>query len=251
MDIVWEDKPANFSLVREMLADTHFPDGGLIVLPELFATGFTMNSKAIVEDDLGETETFLIELAREKSAHVIGGVAKTESTGENPSNCSVVSSPDGEIICRYQKTHPFSLGDEHENYSPGNTVETVDFNGARFCPTVCYDLRFPELFRIGAEKGAEIFVVIANWPDKRNQHWITLLQARAIENQAFVLGVNRSGQDPNLGYLGSTIAVNFLGEIIADAGTTAGVVEADLNLDEVREWRANFPALRDIHGSLS
>lgn len=250
MPSVWEDKDANFAMVREMLADTTFPDGGVIVLPELFAIGFTMNSKALAENDGEQTESFLVELAREKSAFVIGGVAKHQA-GENPANCSVVVSPAGEILCRYRKIHPFSLGDEHESYCKGDTVETADLNGVTFCPAVCYDLRFPELFRIGAKKGAEIFVVIANWPEKRNQHWITLLQARAIENQACVIGVNRSGEDPNLSYLGSSIVVNHLGEIVADAGSEAGVVEAELDIIGLRAWRDGFPALRDIRSSIS
>ena len=249
--IVWEDKDANFQMVTEMLADTSFSDGGLIVLPELFATGFTMNSESIAEDDFGPSEAFLVELAKEKSAHVIGGVAKNRKSGGKPWNCAVMVSPTGEIISRYRKTHPFSLGEEHEHYSAGDTAETVEIESVQVCPTVCYDLRFPELFRIGAKNGAEVFVVIANWPDKRNQHWITLLQARAIENQACVIGVNRCGEDPNLSYLGSTIAVDYMGEIIADAGSSAGVIEAEFDIDSLRDWRRGFPALRDINRSLS
>lgn len=250
--IVWEDKEANFARIREMLENTSFPDGdGLIVLPELFATGFTMNSAQIAEADNGPTENFLIDLAREKSAYVIGGVAKINSNGRNPFNCSVITSPQGDIICRYQKTHPFSLGEEDDNYSKGNTIETVSIHGSTVSPAICYDLRFPELFRLASANGAEVFVVIANWPEKRNQHWITLLQARAIENQAYVIGVNRAGSDPNLSYLGSSIAVDYLGNIIADGGSEPGVIEAEIDITGLREWREHFPALRDIHGSLS
>ncbi len=249
--IVWENKEANFAMVRDMLAEVSFARGdGMIVLPELFATGFTMKSNEFAEGDLGPTEQFLIDLAREKQAYVIGGMAKVNPDNSKPSNCSVIVSPSGEILCRYRKMHPFSLGDEDKNYSAGNQVEVLTINGLTIAPAICYDLRFPELFRAGSRCGAEIYVVIANWPEKRNHHWIGLLQARAIENQAYVIGVNRCGEDPNLVYKGSSMVVDYLGEIVADAGYTPGVVRTDLNINGLREWRANFPALRDRHPSL-
>lgn len=252
MPIVWEDKAANFSMVREMLAATSFSGkDDLIVLPELFATGFTMNSEAIAEGDMEETESFLCDLAKEKSAYVIGGVAKKREAGLKPSNCSATASPTGEIICRYWKTHPFSHGEEDKNYTPGDVVKTLTIGDTVISPSICYDLRFPELYRLASSSRAEVFVVIANWPEKRNQHWISLLKARAIENQAYVIGVNRCGEDPNLVYAGSSMVVDCMGEIVADAESNSGVFEAELDIAGLRDWRAHFPALRDRHDSLS
>ena len=249
--IAWEDKEANFARVRELLSGTDFPEGkGLIVLPELFADGFTMNSEAIAEPEGGSAESFLIRLAVDTSAHVIGGIARANASGL-PSNCAVIASPSGEILCRYEKTHPFSLGGEGEHYRKGTVVETIEIEDTLISPSVCYDLRFPEVYRIGAHCGAEVYVVIANWPEKRNEHWRTLLRARAIENQAFVIGVNRCGEDPNLSYLGSSMLVNHMGEIVAEAPNEPTVIEGELDLASLREWRENFPALRDMHDDLS
>jgi omega-amidase len=243
--IVWENKEANFAMAHEMLADVSCAEGSLIVFPELFAMGFTLKSREFAESDLGPTEQFLIDLAREKRSHVVGGMATVHPDKNKPFNCSVIASPDGKILCRYRKMHPFSLGDEDKHYSAGDRVEILKIEGITVCPAICYDLRFPELFRAGSQRGAEVYVVIANWPEKRNHHWIGLLQARAIENQAYVIGVNRSGEDPNLVYKGSSMVVDYMGDIVADAGNTAKVIQTELNIDGLREWRANFPALRD------
>ena len=250
--IAWEDKEANFEIVKGLL-ENYAPneENRLIVLPEFFATGFTMESEAMAEEQLGKSEQFLIELAKEKSAHVIGGVALTKSHGVKPANCAVVASPGGEIICRYEKTHPFTRGEEDLHYSQGEKIYTIDIGGVSVSPSVCYDLRFPEVFRIAAHSDTQVYVVIANWPEKRIQHWVTLLQARAIENQAYVIGVNRCGQDPNFNYVGRSIAVDYMGEILADAGSEACAVEASLNMTELSEWREDFPALIDMHDDLS
>ncbi len=247
-DILWEDKVANFDRVRDYLADT---SADLIVLPELFATGFTMAAAEIAEPDLGQTESFLIALAKEKGAHVIGGLAKIAPNGEGkPKNCAVLATPSGEIACRYEKIHPFSYGDEQLHYAAGSQVQCTSIGDWQVCPTVCYDLRFPELYRAGTALAAQLLIAIANWPAKRREHWRTLLQARAIENQAYVIGVNRCGADPNLDYAGDSLAIDPQGTIIADAGCDAGVVTADLNLTEVLDWRDQFPALRDRRDSL-
>ncbi|HSI35394.1 MAG TPA: nitrilase-related carbon-nitrogen hydrolase, partial [Tepidisphaeraceae bacterium] len=117
--------------------------------------------------------------------------------------------------------------------------------GLTVCPAVCYDLRFPEQFRAGVEAGAELFLVIANWPIKRENHWLTLLAARAIENQAYVLGVNRAGTDPTFTYGGRSILVDPHGVTRADAGIAESVLTADVDPTLVRQWRTDFPALRD------
>ena len=244
LPIIWEDKAANFSQVDQLLA-TNFSDtdSGLIVLPELFATGFTMDAESIAEDIGGETEQYLSQLAKQKQCHVVGGMAYKNSA-KKPTNCAVVANPDGEVTCRYEKSHPFTFGGEHEHYSNGDRAVATLINDVAIAPVVCYDLRFPELFRQVARQ-VQVFVVIANWPSKRESHWVTLLKARAIENQAYVIGVNRCGEDPNLTYPGRTMLIDYQGEIVADAGSEAGVVEAVLDLPGLQEWREAFPALQD------
>lgn len=250
-DIAWENKAANFKRVGDLLASRSFPGGGLIVLPELFATGFTMNSEPFAENDLEESESFMLKLAKEKGAHVAGGWIRRAGSGFKPANCASIASPQGKILCRYHKTHPFSLGGEHENYTRGKKIETVNVGGVQMTPTICYDLRFPETYRLGAQSGTQVFLVMANWPEKRIGHWTALLRARAIENLAYVIGVNRCGQDPGLSYNGHSVLFDFMGEIVAEAGAGEGVTEATINLQSLVEWRNYFPALRDMHDEFS
>lgn len=145
---------------------------------------------------------------------------------------------------------PFSLGGEDQYYEKGENVVFFEFGGFVISPLICYDLRFPEPFRIATKRGAELMTVIAQWPSRRTQHWIDLLKARAIENQAYIIGVNRCGSDPALEYDGRSIVVDPHGNIIADAGENEGIAEADLDQHIVKQWRMDFPALRDIRNDL-
>ena len=155
---------------------------------------------------------------------------------------ALVISPDGQEIGSYTKIHPFTFGGENQHYAPGGEVNIFEINGVKFCPFVCYDLRFPEIFRTAAVRGAEVFTVIANWPKARSAHWTALLQARAIENQAFVLGVNRTGKDPHLEYDGQSAIVAPLGETPSRANDEAGCVAATLDLANLKQWRKRVGA---------
>jgi predicted amidohydrolase len=141
---------------------------------------------------------------------------------------------------------PFTLGGESQHYAAGSGVVTFIWQNFVVSPLVCYDLRFPELFRAATQRGAQLMTVIANWPVARIQHWVTLLQARAIENQAYVAGVNRCGDDPKLKYSGRSLIVSPHGDILADAGDGEKVIGAELDLPGLIKWRADFPALKDI-----
>jgi len=244
-DIVWEDKPANFRKVRALLAARPPEPGSLVVLPEMFASGFSMNLAVTKQSGQREDESFLRDLARETRTTVIGGLVNP--AGERGHNQAVAFSPEGEPLTRYTKIHPFSLGGESVGHEAGREIVTFPCGGFSVAPFVCYDLRFPEIFRAAAKRGAELFVVIALWPAKRVQHWLTLLQARAIENQAYVVGVNRTGTDPNHSYAGRSVVVDPHGVIIADAGEQERVLAATIDAAAVRTWRADFPALRDMH----
>ena len=131
-------------------------------------------------------------------------------------NEAVVFNPEGKLICRYAKIHPFSFGGESKHYAPGTEIVSFQWHDFVAAPFICYDLRFPEVFRIATRRGAHLIAVIANWPAKRVSHWVALLQALAIENQAYVVGVNRVGNDPKLGYPGRSLIVDPQGEIVAE-----------------------------------
>ena len=245
LDIAWEDKAANCVAVRRRLHDADVREGTFVILPEMFATGFSMDVAAIVEDVGGATEQFLAEGARQFGATVLGGVV-TRSEAHRGRNEAVAFDPEGREIGRYAKIHPFSFAGEGDHYESGEGIVTFDVDGVTVAPFVCYDLRFPEVFRTAVRRGAELFAVIANWPQVREEHWVTLLRARAIENQACVVGVNRCGADPNHDYSGRSLIVDPRGEIIADAGSGAGLIRAELDLPALRDYRKQFPALQDM-----
>jgi len=245
LDIVWENKPANYDQVQRLLAAAKPEAGSLVLLPEMFATGFSMNVAAVREGGSQETETFLAQAARQFDIYLIGGVVNGAADGRGR-NEAVVFSPEGKRLARYCKMQPFTLGGEARNYEAGEEIVTFNWQNCRVAPFICYDLRFPELFRAAVRQGVQLFAVIANWPIMRIQHWVTLLQARAIENQAYVAGANRCGADPKLTYNGRSLIVDPHGNILSDAAHAQGVISADVDLKALIAWRADFPALNDM-----
>lgn len=251
-DIAWEDKPDNYRKVAALVRGAKLEPGTLLLLPEMFATGFSMASERNGEPPDGPTVRFLSELAAEHRVHVLGGVAVADpTTGRRVvRNEAVAVGPDGRRVTRYAKVQLFSLAGEDRHYEPGEAVGGFDWSGCRVAPFVCYDLRFPELFRRAVstpDARAELLAVIANWPLPRDSHWLALLRARAIENQAYVAAVNRIGHDGNgLTYFGRSQVIDPRGEVIADAGEDETVIRAEVDLGSVREWRRAFPALDDI-----
>jgi omega-amidase len=243
-DIAWEDKPVNFATVRRLLSKTPPEPGSLVLLAEMFAVGFSLNIQAIAEEEGGPTHAFLRSLATEHRCHVLGGVV-TRGTSNKGRNQAIACSPDGALIARYQKLHPFTPGGETANYEPGQSLSHFAWHDFHVTPFICYDLRFPESFRPAAQT-TTLFPVIASWPFPRDQHWIKLLQARAIENQAFVAGVNRCGTDPRFRYPGRSLIVDYQGNILADAGDGEAVISGDLDIDALRRYRRDLPFLADI-----
>jgi omega-amidase len=244
-NIVWEDKPANFATVRHLLADARPEPGSLIVLPEMFATGFSMNASANAEGPDGETFQFLAETAREYRCFVLGGVP-TRNVPLSFHNESLLFDANGALIARYAKMYPFTLGGEKDNYTAGDSPIIVGVAGFCLAPFICYDLRFPEAFRLAAAQGAEVYTVIASWPEMRIGHWVTLLQARAIENQAYVIGVNRCGTDPFFRHTGRSLIIGPDGAILADAGESEGVISATFDRGTVEAYRRKLPFLNDM-----
>jgi predicted amidohydrolase len=245
LDIAWEDKVANHAKVRGLVAAAKLPKGSLVLLPEMFATGFSMNVAGIAEAPGGMTEAFLASLAMEHGFYVAGGVVVRAPDGRGL-NQSLTMGPDGAVVARYSKIHPFSYAGETDHYAAGTETLTYAWAGASVAPFVCYDLRFPEIFRNATKKGAHLLTVIANWPEPREAHWLALLKARAIENQAFVIGVNRCGKDPKLAYSGRGQVIDPRGNVLADGGNGEGVFGADLDLPSLLQYRKDFPALQDM-----
>jgi len=233
LDIVWEDKAANLTKVRRLLSAAKPKSGTLIVLPEMFSTGFTMN--LALAEDIGES---IAAIAKEYRVNLLAGMVR------NRRNEAVLFDAEGREVARYAKMHPFKFAGE--TVEPGSEPVVVDCGEFKLAPTVCYDLRFPELFRAGVKRGANLFAVIANWPTSRLDHWLALLKGRAIENQAYVIGVNRCGRDPNVEYPGHSQIINPRGEVVADAGVGESAVSATLDLPELQAYRQKFPALEDL-----
>ncbi len=246
LDTAWEDKGANHANLAAHLSEARPEAGTLVVLPEMWATGFSLDVHAVTETPGGETWAFMAEQARLYGITLLGGIVTTGPDGLGR-NEAVAFGPDGLGAARYTKMHPFSFGLETTRYGRGGEVLTFQWQGVTVAPFVCYDLRFPEVFRHAARQGAELFCVIANWPAIREDHWMTLLKARAIENQAYVVGVNRCGHDPSLSYGGRSLIFGPHGELLADGGTGEGIIRARLDLDALRQYRREFPALNDIH----
>lgn len=260
-DIVWEDKPANHAIIERMLdeASPAIDPGAFVLIPELGDTGFSMNLDRIVDD---RSLAWAINLAKRRGIFVQHGFARRAATREAAPgqsaaqvgrNVAVIISPKGEVVADYQKVHPFTYGREGEHYAGGDHLAIAACGDAAVCPLICYDLRFPELWRLGAidrQTSAEVFTIGASWPNTRQHHWRNLCVARAIENQAFVIACNRCGRDPHLEYAGGSMIVAPGGDVIAEAGDSPTVLQGDVDLGALRAWRKDFSALRDVHRDL-
>ncbi|MEM9292024.1 MAG: nitrilase-related carbon-nitrogen hydrolase [Acidobacteriota bacterium] len=246
-EIVWEDPQANFRHVEALAQRAVAAGAKLLVLPEMFATGFSMRGRHIARWSQ-EIEDFASHLARQSGVWVAAGYAEPGLAADEdalPRNVCALLSPQGEVAAKYSKIHPFSLAGEHEQFAGGTESITLDLGGLRVTPLICYDLRFPEVFRCAAG-GTDLFLVVANWPDPRVDAWSTLLRARAIENQAFVLGVNRVGKDANgLPHSGCSALLDPLGRPRSTAAGAPGLVLGEVTAAEVQQVRQRFGFLDD------
>lgn len=242
IDIQWEDVAANVAKVASGLEQVRPGAGSLVVLPEMFASGFSMEPARACRD-WEQAYAALGGLASRWGCWLAAGLAMEIGTG--PANMAVGFGPDGREWFRFRKLHGFSPVGEPAVYGAGSEVGVWPMGAFRVAPFLCYDLRFPEVFRRAAVLGADLMLVLANWPARRERHWLTLLQARAIENQCWVIGVNRAGADPQATYSGRSVIIDPTGVVRHDAGEgerwTCGVIDAE----EARAWRGCFPALRD------
>ena len=248
-DIVWEDPRANFTHLGPMIERAASAGARLVVLGEMYSTGFSMKTERIAEPAGGRSAEFLVQQARAHGVWLCGSLPELGAAGDarsdriRPFNQLVLAAPDG-TTHRYAKIHPFSYGREHEHYTAGDRFLTVDIEGLRCSFFVCYDLRFADEFWALAPD-TDCYVVPANWPASRREHWMALLRARAIENQAYVIGVNRVGDGGRLHYCGDSMIVDPLGAVVAQATDLETTISAEVDPDRVRAVRAEFPFLQD------
>ena len=246
-DVAWEDPPANHARLTPLIAEAADAGARLVVLTEMYATGFSLAANRIAEAADGPSVAYLADRAAEHGLWVAGSVPVRDRPDALPVNRMVVAGPDGQNH-HYDKLYPFTYAREHEQYRAGDRPVTIDIEGVRTSLFVCYDLRFSEAFWDLAAH-TDLYLVVANWPESRRYHWRTLLRARAIENQAWVVGVNRVGEGDGLTYVGDTVIVDPLGEPVAEATEGAEeVVVADVDPARVAEVRAAFPFLPDRRG---
>jgi predicted amidohydrolase len=235
----WEDAQANRDKFNALMPESGSSD--LILLPEMFNTGFTMNAAPNAEAEDGPTVRWMQEQA-ERTGSAIGGSLIIEESGKYYNRFFIVS-PDGNYQT-YNKKHLFRMGDEHDTFTPGNERVIVEVKGWRICPQICYDLRFPVWNRNRDDYDLMIFV--ASWPKVRTLAWTSLLQARAIENIACVIGVNRVGTDGNgVAQAGNSMVISAKGDILFQNESDEVVHQEVLSANELAEWRSRFPAHLD------
>lgn len=242
-DLTWEDRDANLKRLRPLVVQAAGAGARLVLLPEMFPTGFSMNTDLVAEEPDGPSATFLHELATETAAFVGGSFACRSDEHVKPTNRFLVAGPDGEETV-YDKIHPFSYGTEADHYAPGDRAVSFEIDGVRFTPFICYDLRFADWFW-NAAPTTDCYTVVANWPAPRQSHWDDLLRARAIEDQAYVVGVNRVGIGGRLEYVGGSVVYGPFGEPVAKASASEEILTAEIDAARVREIRERFPFLSD------
>jgi omega-amidase len=240
-DLYWESVTANLASLEEKLAALPEPVD-VIVLPEMFNTGFTMNTSLAEPMNLTTTR-WMRQIAKQTNALVIGSFAVNE--GGSYFNRLLCMRPDGTFE-QSDKRHLFRMGEENRFYTGGKTRLTFEWKGWKICPLVCYDLRFPVWSRNLQSDPYDILLYVANWPARRSHAWSTLLQARAIENQCYVIGVNRVGTDGNgLEYRGDSVALDYLGEPVAMLAGQETEKIVHISKPDLAGYRQSFPALSD------
>ena len=246
----WENAEANRAMLEEKISAMG-TSTDVIILPEMFTTGFSMNAEKQAEPMNFHTTRWMKNIALKTSALILGSVIIKD--GENFFNRLLWVEPNGEIKT-YEKRHLFRMAEEEKIYSPGNKILVAEWKGWKICPLVCYDLRFPVWSRNHFDKKSksltyDLLIYVANWPAPRSGQWQTLLQARAVENLSFVVGVNRVGEDAKkVKYEGRSLVIDPKGEIIGDGGNDESIVTTELIADDLKSWRTKFPAYLDADG---
>ncbi len=239
-DISWENIPKNLAYLEKKI-DLVEPETDLVVLPEMFSTGFTMNPEEVAETTNGQAVTWMLRMAKKYRTALTGSVIIKEEG--NYYNRLFFVSPDGKIQS-YNKRHLFTLAGEQHKYTKGKEKLIVDYKGWKICLLICYDLRFPVFSR--NIENYDLLIYVASWPKKRIKAWDILLRARAIENMVYTIGVNRTGTDPsNLHYNGHSQAIDSLGEYVLEPQQKEEVFTIILDKEKQSEIRNRFGFLND------
>ena len=247
MDIVWENSKANREVAERLMLAAEKCD--IYVLPEMWSTGVTTEPMGVAEPENGETLQWMQRMADKLVAAVVGSIAVKAQDGTFRNRLYFVK-PREDVQCSmfngqwYDKHHLFSYGGETKNYTPGNEYVTVEWRGLRFHLSVCYDLRFPIWLR--NRDDYDVLICVASWPSVRMQAWKVLLAARAIENQCYVLGVNRIGKDPYCEYSGGSCVVDPFGFATFAPDGEASVLTKELDLKRLKSFREKFPVLKEM-----
>jgi predicted amidohydrolase len=236
-NIIWEDKDSNLKNYQSKIDNI---ESDLIILPEMFTTGFTMNPKSLAETMSGETVQWMKENASKMNSAICGSIIIQEDS--KYFNRFIWVNPDGSIH-HYDKKHLFSFAGEDKNYTPGNEKLIIEYKGWKICSLICYDLRFPVWSRNSEDY--DLLIYVANWPTKRKLAWKSLLIARAIENQCYVIGVNRVGYDENNYYSGESKLVNALGETLYANSHVEDIYTTTISKYELNKVRTQLPFLND------
>ncbi len=244
LDQEWEDKASNLQCCRALTARAAALGADLVIFPEMTLTGFTMNTAVSAEHaEHSPTIKSFAEIARNNQVGLIAGVVLR--SGEKVSNTLVAFSRDGIEQARYTKIHPFSFAGEDRFFQPGKSLAKMQLTDLKLGFSICYDLRFPELYSALA-KDCDVLVNIANWPKRRLKHWRTLLQARAIENQTYFIGVNRIGIDGNgLEYERSSMIIDPNGEVLEPMATDGEIDVYDIKREALDDFRQGFSTRQD------
>lgn len=239
-DLLWQDAAGNRRHFTTVIEDLQEP-ADLIVLPEMFTTGFSMDAPELAETMDGDSVAWMRKMAASSNAAVCGSLIIADN--QQYFNRFICASPAGDLQC-YDKRHLFRLAHEQDHYAAGADLLTFELKGWRICPLVCYDLRFPVWSR--NRDSYDLLLYVANWPERRHRAWETLLRARAIENQSYVAGVNRTGSDGNdIPYIGGSAIIDHLGEDLANLGDQTGTVSVELDLEQLRVFRERFAFHKD------
>ncbi|MPZ72392.1 MAG: carbon-nitrogen family hydrolase [Nitriliruptorales bacterium] len=242
-DIVWENPSANFQRLAPWIATAAAAEARLVLLTEMYSTGFSMNTAATAERVGGPSTEFLQTQAKTHGIWLGGSIPELSDHSDLPFNTFVLATPEGKVE-RYRKIHPFTYSKEHEHFAAGEGFVTIGVDGVNVTPFICYDLRFADEFWATAAR-TDCYVVPANWPEARRHHWTALLRARAIENQAYVVGCNRVGDGGKLHYTGDSRIIDPMGDVLAAASGGETLLLADVEPARVRQTRERFPFMPD------
>ena len=239
----WESKSQSMKKILSILKRKS-DLGDILIFPEMTLTGFSMNASSMAERMCNQTIAFFSGIAQKYQSDLFAGLIEKE--GRNYFNTLVHIDSKGKFKTKYKKIHPFSYSKENKFYKAGNRIIITKVHGWKIGLSICYDLRFPELYRLYAKEKVDLIINIANWPDTRIEHWRTLLKARAIENQCYFAGVNRVGNDPKLHYNGYSSVFDPMGKEIASKINKEIILTVDINKSYVKDVRAKLPFLNDI-----